>query len=58
MEEMYCIKCHGRGLDSNDKICDRCQGTGFEPEFEPIAETCGPEADHIPAVSFSVQLVS
>lgn len=41
MEEMYCIKCHGRGLDRYDKTCDRCGGTGFEPE----SEACGPDAE-------------
>lgn len=41
MDEMYCIKCHGRGLDKYDKICDRCGGTGYEPE----TEVCGPVAE-------------
>ena len=30
-EEMYCIACHGRGLTQNDKPCERCHGTGYEP---------------------------
>ena len=29
---MFCIECHGRGLDSHDNICPRCHGTGNEPE--------------------------
>ena len=30
--EMYCICCHGRGLDQKDKTCRRCKGTGYEPD--------------------------
>lgn len=33
MEEMYCIVCHGRGLDNHDHVCQHCEGTGIEPEF-------------------------
>ena len=44
MEEMYCIECHGRGLDRNDRPCPRCQGTGMEPDSMPECEACGPEA--------------
>ena len=32
MEDVYCILCHGRGVDENDHICPRCHGTGYEPE--------------------------
>lgn len=32
MSEMYCILCHGRGLDQHDHTCGRCKGTGYEPE--------------------------
>lgn len=46
MEEMYCISCHGRGLDRHDKTCVRCNGTGFEPDSEPLAEDiCGTDAE-------------
>ena len=31
-DDMYCILCHGRGLDSHDKTCRRCGGTGYEPD--------------------------
>lgn len=51
MEEMYCIECHGRGLDSEDKLCHRCGGTGYEPEFEPVDDTCGPEVSAFNQVS-------
>ena len=30
--EMYCIRCHGRGIDRYDRTCRRCKGTGYEPE--------------------------
>jgi hypothetical protein len=36
MCEMYCIACHGRGLDNQDHTCRRCKGSGYEPEdLEP-----------------------
>lgn len=36
MSEMYCIACHGRGLDNTDHTCRRCKGSGYEPEdLEP-----------------------
>jgi RecJ-like exonuclease len=53
MEEMYCIECHGRGLDSNDKPCPRCGGTGYEPEFEPVADVYGPAAGPYEQSSFA-----
>ena len=31
-EQMYCISCHGRGLDQKDCTCRRCKGTGYEPD--------------------------
>lgn len=37
-DEMYCTRCHGRGLDEQDHICPRCNGTGYEPDFEPDYE--------------------
>ena len=30
--EMYCILCHGRGLDNKDCTCKRCKGSGYEPD--------------------------
>ena len=49
---MYCVMCHGRGLDQNDHICPRCQGTGIEPEGPvPVIGLCGSETDLIMAVS-------
>ena len=37
-DEMYCILCHGRGLDENDELCPRCHGTGSEPDEEPVED--------------------
>jgi hypothetical protein len=31
-DQMYCILCHGRGLNRWDYPCHRCKGTGYEPE--------------------------
>lgn len=30
-DETYCTQCHGRCLDSNDKACKHCGGSGIEP---------------------------
>ena len=30
-DETYCTQCHGRCLDSKDKACEHCGGSGIEP---------------------------
>lgn len=30
-DETYCTVCHGRCLDTKDKPCKHCGGTGIEP---------------------------
>lgn len=46
-DEMYCLLCHGRGLDSKDHPCGRCKGTGYEPEtFVPGRGPAGCHALH------------
>ena len=53
--EMYCICCHGRGLDQRDKTCRRCKGTGYEPDtFEMGRGPAGCQAlQFLPSVEAS-----
>lgn len=50
-DEMYCLLCHGRGLDQNDHTCGRCHGTGFEPETLETGR--GPAGCHSMALNLS-----
>ena len=50
-EEMYCLLCHGRGLDQQDHTCGRCHGTGYEPDTYDIGR--GPAGCHCQALNLS-----
>lgn len=50
-DQMYCLLCHGRGLDQQDHTCRRCNGTGYEPDTLETGR--GPAGCHCQALNLS-----